>query len=96
MILEKLQHQCGRTKLVLNRESEVFDYWITQQFPRHFFQKVSSIAFEFTINIDDELLPLTNINHAAKAQPAKGALNCATLRVKNFGFKCNVYDDAGL
>ena len=95
MIRGKLRHQHERTKSVLNREGEVFDYWITQQFPRQFFQKISTVTLEFTIEVDDELLSLTNINHAAKTQPTKGALNCAALRVKNFGFKCNVYDDAG-
>jgi hypothetical protein len=83
------------SQLVLNREREVFDYRITQQLACQFLQEFSSLALKFAIQIDDELFALSNVTHPTEPKSTERTLNGTTLWVKNFGFKCNVYYNAG-
>jgi len=82
-------------QLVLDRECEVFDYRITQQLACQFLHDFGSLSLKCTIKIDNELLALSDVAHPTEPQSPKRALNGTTLWVKNFGFKCNVYNNAG-
>jgi hypothetical protein len=83
------------SQLVLNRECEVFDYRIAQQLAGQFLHELGSLALEFAIKINNELLALSHVTHPTEPKSPKCALNGTALWVKNFGFKCNVYYNAG-
>jgi hypothetical protein len=84
-----------RSQLILNREGEVFNDRITQQLAREFLHELSSFTLEFPIQIDYELFALPYVGHPTEPKSTKCTLNGTTLWVKNFGFKCNVYYNAG-
>jgi hypothetical protein len=47
------------------------------------------------LNVEYELLTLSHVRNTSQSESTKRTKNCATLRVKDFRFKGNVYEYEG-